>query len=397
MSDLKLRVQSLASEYVADTVGIRRHLHQYPELSFQEYETSRFVAGQLQGMSIPFQDGIVKTGLRATIAGINPDKKVIALRADLDALPITENNEVPYKSQNEGVMHACGHDVHTASLLGAMRILNELKSEFEGSIQCIFQPGEEVLPGGASLMIKEGVLQNPSPQRMFGQHVYPELEAGKVGFRPGKYMASSDEIFVRVKGLGGHAALPHLNVDPILIASHLVVALQQVVSRFSKPDLPTVLSFGWIEGLGATNIIPNEVVLKGTFRTFDEAWRLEAHKKMTRLAHGLVESMGGTCEFDIRVGYPFLVNDETTTQLARARAIDFLGKDQVVDLGLRMTAEDFAYYSQAVPSCFYRLGVNNAEAGITAGLHTPNFNIDERALETSIGLMAWLALEELRN
>ncbi|MGD1844765.1 MAG: M20 family metallopeptidase [Salibacteraceae bacterium] len=397
MTDLSARVKALAEAYVADTIKVRRHLHQHPELSFEEVETSQYVAAYLDQLCIPYESGLVKTGLRATISGKNPSAKVIALRADLDALPIAETNEVPYRSTNEGVMHACGHDVHTASLLGSMRILNDLRTEFEGSISCVFQPGEELLPGGAKLMIEEGVLQNPKPQRMFGQHVYPDMEAGKVGFRSGMYMASSDEIRIKVIGKGGHAALPHLVVDPILIASHLVVALQQLVSRNSQPDLPTVLSVGWIEVKGATNIIPNEVMLMGTFRTFDEVWRQDALQKLSQLAIGLVESMGGKCELDIRKGYPFLVNDEATTQLAKSRAIHYLGAENVIDLDLRMTAEDFAYYSQVVPSCFYRLGVRNEAKGITSGLHTPTFDIDEKALETSIGLMAWLALEELRN
>jgi len=393
---LKDRIKELAANYLDDTIAIRRHLHAHPELSFKEYQTSEYVARQLQDIGVRFDKGIVETGLVAYVEGRNPEKKVISLRADLDALPIVEENDVPYKSQNEGVMHACGHDVHTSSLLGVIRILNTLRSEFEGTVKCIFQPGEERLPGGASLMIKEGVLENPAPELMFGQHVYPQLEAGKVGFRPGMYMASADEIYVTITGRGGHAALPHLNVDPVLISAHLLVALQQIVSRNAQPNVPTVLSFGKVTANGATNVIPEKVYLEGTFRTMDEEWRASAHEKMIKMGTQLVESMGGSCEFEIRKGYPFLVNDTELTTRAKDWATAYLGAENVVDLDLRMTAEDFAYFSQQLPACFYRLGISNKQLGINSGLHTSTFNIDEKSLETGMGLMAWMALNELR-
>lgn len=322
---------------------------------------------------------------------------MIALRGDMDALPIQEENEVPYKSKNPGVMHACGHDVHTSSVLGAARILKSMEKDINGQILLVFQPGEERLPGGASIMIKEGALKNPAPQAIFGQHVFPELEAGKVGFRPGMYMASADEIYIRVKGRGGHAALPHYNVDPVLIASHLIVAMQQVVSRYGNPTVPSVLSFGRIEGKGSTNVIPDEVYIEGTFRTMDEEWRAEAHAQMQQLANGLVASMGGTCEMRIEKGYPFLVNDEELTLRSKDRAIDYLGADKVVDLPIRMTAEDFSYFSQEFTGCFYRLGVRNESRGIVHNLHQSRFDIDEDALLVGSGLMAYLAFCEMQG
>lgn len=389
------KIKKLASSYKEEAVVIRRHLHQHPELSFKEFKTSEYVANKLQEYGIEHVTGIVETGIVGLIKGNNPNSKTIALRADLDALPITEENEIDYKSINNGVMHACGHDVHTTSLLVAAKILNELKDEFEGTIKLIFQPGEERLPGGASLMIKEGVLENPAPESVIGQHVFPELEVGKVGFKTGMYMASADEIHVTVKGKGGHAALPHQNIDPVLITSHIIVSLQQMVSRVIPPIIPAVLSFGKIIGEGSTNIIPDEVILEGTFRTMNEEWRDKAHVKMKEMAESIASSMGGECDFRVEKGYPFLVNDETITNKAKNAAIEYLGKDNVVDLELRMTGEDFAYYSQIVPSCFYRLGVRNEQKNITSNLHTSTFNVDEMSLEIGSGMMAWLALNEL--
>jgi amidohydrolase len=320
---------------------------------------------------------------------------VLALRADLDALPIMEKTEASYASTVPGVMHACGHDVHTSCLLGAARILNELKDQFSGTIKLIFQPGEEMLPGGASLMIKEGVLENPAPQGIVAQHVQTELPVGKVGFRSGLYMASTDELYITVKGKGGHGAMPHQNIDPILISSHLIVAMQQLVSRWTDPALPCVLSFGKVIAEGATNVIPSEVYIEGTFRTFNEEWRKQAHERMTILAKGLVESMGGKVDFEIRNGYPFLKNDEALTGRMRAYAEQYLGKENVTELEIRSTAEDFAYYTQSVPACFYRLGTGNKSKGITAPVHSPYFDIDEEALRTGTGLMAYLAINEL--
>jgi amidohydrolase len=313
----------------------------------------------------------------------------------MDALPIIEDSSAAYCSKNKGVMHACGHDVHTACLLGSAKILKQLENEFEGTIKLIFQPGEERLPGGAKLMIEEGVLENPTPQKVIGQHVYPDLEVGKVGFKKGMYMASADELHVTVKGKGGHAALPHRFIDPILIASNIIVSLQQIVSRSAKPDVPSVLSFGKIIGEGSTNIIPDEVKLEGTFRTMDEEWRFDAHKKMKALAESIALGMGGSCDFDVRVGYPYLVNDEVVTETHIQSAKEYLGEENVVDLDLRMTAEDFSYYSQVAPVCFYRLGTRNEAKGITSGLHTSTFDVDSKSLEIGMGVMAYGAMKQL--
>lgn len=395
MSELKEAVKKLAREFAPDTVTIRRHLHANPELSFQEHQTAAFVTEQLKAFGLK-PVTMANTGVTALIEGKNPGKKVVALRGDMDALPITEQNEVPYKSTNEGVMHACGHDVHTSSLLGTARILSRLRDQFEGTVKLIFQPGEELIPGGASIMIKEGVLQNPAPACIFGQHVFPHLPAGKIGVRSGMYMASADELYITVQGKGGHGAMPEINIDPVLISAHIIVALQQIVSRAASPKTPTVLSFGKVIANGATNIIPNEVKIEGTFRTMDEEWRAQAHVKMKKMAEQMAEAMGGSCEFEIRKGYPYLENSPRLTENMRAAAETFLGKENVVDLDLWMAAEDFAYYTQQIDACFYRLGTRNEERGITSSVHTPTFDIDEAALETGIGLMAWLALNELR-
>ncbi len=389
---LKEQIKQLASKYSDEMIAIRRHLHKYPELSEQEKNTAAFISGKLTGWGIPFTANVGGYGIVAIIKGKNPESLTIALRADMDALPITEINEVTYKSCNAGVMHACGHDVHMTCLLGATRILEELKHNFEGTLRLIFQPSEEKFPGGALAMINDGVLENPLPEKIFGQHVLPTLEAGKVGFKAGRYMASTDEIYLTVKGKGGHAATPELNTDTVLIASHIVVALQQVVSRSAPPGIPTVLSFGKFIANGRTNIIPNEVKIDGTFRTFDEKWRSQAHEKITSLAQGLAQSMGGECEVFIDKGYPFLVNDDELTAKSKDLAVEFLGADNVVELEQRMTAEDFAYYSHIIPACFYRLGVKNPEWQEIRNLHTPNFDADESSIETGMGLMAWLAL-----
>jgi amidohydrolase len=391
------RIKQLAAQHLPETVAVRRHLHAHPELSFQETETSAFVCAKLDEWGIAYKAGYVKTGIVAHIHGKHPESKVIALRADLDALPITEANDVPYCSTNKGVMHACGHDVHTACLLGAARILHDIRDEWSGTVKLVFQPGEERLPGGASLMIKEGALDTPPASAIFGQHVFPDLEVGKVGFRPGMYMASTDELYMTVLGKGGHAALPHTLIDPVLITAHILTSLQQVVSRRAKPGVPSVLSFGKMVANGATNIIPDKVELEGTFRTMDEEWRSEAHRIMMETAENVARGFGGRCELRIDRGYPFLVNDETLTAQAQQAARDFLGAENVVDLEMRMTAEDFSYYSQLMPACFYRLGTRNSQRGITSGLHTSTFDVDEGSLEIGAGLMAWLAVEQLRQ
>ncbi len=394
---LKDRIKSLAQAYKQEVIDLRRHLHSHPELSFKEFQTAAFVAEKLKEIGITEIESKATTGWSALIKGKNPEKKVVALRADMDALPIIEANEVPYKSQNPGVMHACGHDAHTASLLGAAKILHEVRDQFEGTIKLIFQPGEEIIPGGASLMIKDKVLENPRTNSILGQHVMPMIPAGKVGFRSGLYMASADELYLTIKGKGGHGAMPETFIDPVLISAHLLVALQQIVSRVANPKIPSVLSFGRVEALGATNIIPNEVKIQGTFRTLDEAWRAKAHEKMRQIAEGIVEGMGGQLDFEIRKGYPFLKNNPELTARSVDAARDYLGAENVLDLDIWMAAEDFAYFSQEIDGCFYRLGTRNEARGITSGVHTPTFDIEEEALEIGSGLMAWLAVSELAS
>lgn len=394
--ELKDKIKNTANALDGELIAIRRHLHAHPELSFEEVETAKYISNKLTEYGIEHTTNVGGHGIVGLIKGNNPTKKIIALRADMDALPIEEKNTTEYISQNKGVMHACGHDVHTTCLLGAAKILNELKDHFEGTIKLIFQPAEEKLPGGASIMIKDGVLENPKVETIFGQHVLPQLETGKVAFKAGIAMASCDEIYITVKGKGGHGAVPHLAIDPILIASHLVIALQSVVSRNANPTLPSVLSIGKFIANGATNIIPDEVRLEGTFRTFDEKWRTEAHEKIKTICTNIAASFGGTCDVLIDIGYPFLKNDEATTTNAFELAQQYLGKENVEEMPARMTAEDFSYYSQLVPACFYRLGTGNISKGITSPIHTPTFDVDENCLKIGSGLMAWLAVIGLR-
>jgi amidohydrolase len=386
---LKERIGQLAKKYAPEFIAIRHHLHAHPELSYQEYQTSAFVQEQLKKLAIPFQV-MAGTGVVGLLEGKNPGSRVVALRADMDALPIQEANDIPYRSTNAGVMHACGHDVHTTVLLGASRVLHELRNEWEGTVKLIFQPGEEKNPGGASLMIKEGVLANPVPQAIFGLHVHPGLEIGKLSFRGGMVMASADEIYITIRGKGGHAAAPHLTVDTILVASHLVVALQQIISRNRNPLSPSVLSITSVQGGHTTNVIPSEVKLMGTFRAMDEEWRFKAHELIRRQATELVHSMGAEIDLHIDVGYPMVHNNEALDQVARAEAREYMGADRVLETEIRMGAEDFGYYTRQIPGCFYRLGVMNVEKGITSGVHTPTFNIDESAIEIGVGMMAWL-------
>jgi len=386
-------IQRLAAQYAADTVALRQHLHAHPELSFEEVNTAAFVSRELEKLGLQPQR-IAGTGVVALIEG-RPGGPTVALRADMDALPIQEANDVPYKSTRPGVMHACGHDVHTSSLLGAARILVEQKDQFQGSIKLMFQPGEEKLPGGASLMIKEGVLESPAPKSVLGQHVFPKLPAGQIGVRAGRYMASTDELYLTVRGQGGHGAMPEQNLDPVLVAAHIIVAAQQIVSRRANPKLPSVLSFGKVIANGATTVIPNEVYIEGTFRTLNEEWRDEAHRHLRQLCEGLAASMGASCELEIRRGYPYLENEPALTARVRAAAEEYLGPENVIELDQWMAAEDFAYFSQAASACFYRLGTRAADGRFASSVHTPTFDIDEKALAVGPGLMAWLALQEL--
>lgn len=389
-------IKKLSASIYPEVIRNRRHLHANPELSFEESNTCAFVKKTLGALGIVWSP-VAKTGVLAIVKGDLPSDRVTGLRADMDALPITEANEVEYVSLNKGVMHACGHDAHTASLLGTAGILQSLKHLFGGTVKLFFQPGEEKVPGGATLMIKDGVLENPAPTAVIGQHVMPSLPCGKIGIRPGKFMASMDEIKLHVNGRGGHGAQPHLNIDPVTIASQVIVALQQVISRAGNPAIPSVLSFGRFIADGSVNVIPDSVYIEGTFRTMDENWRAEAHERIRRITESVVEGMGGTCRLEINKGYPALVNEEALSAAVTGFMKEYAGPENVVDLDIWMASEDFAYYAQQVSACFYLLGVGNPEKGITASLHTPGFNIDEDALRLSTGLMAYIAVKSLGN
>jgi amidohydrolase len=396
LSELKEKIKSLSNLYLQEIISVRRHFHAYPELGFREHKTSGYIISNLKEYGIPYKSGIAKTGIVGFITGNKKTKKTIALRADMDALPIVEGNEAEYKSKNQGIMHACGHDVHIACLLGAAKILNELKNEFEGTIKLFFQPSEEMFPGGALAMINEGVLENPEVAHVFGQHVLPALDAGKIGLKPGKYMASTDEIYITVTGKGGHAATPELVVNPITIAASVLLELSKEFKKNKPSDSPSLLAFGRIAGEGRTNIIPDEVKIDGTMRAFDEEWRAKAHDIISSVASQVAQNMGVACNVNIVKGYPFLVNDDMLTSEVKRLAIDYLGHENVVDLDMRMTAEDFAYFSQKVPSCYYRLGTRNEAKGIVSNLHTSTFDVDESCMLTGMGLMAWIAVNELK-
>ena len=397
MENILNNIKELAAQYKEEIIGHRRHLHMHPELSFQEEKTGKYIAKYLKDLGIPYTTGWVEHGVVATIKGEH-EGPTIALRGDIDALPIRELNDVDYKSTIDGNMHACGHDVHTASLMGVAKILWSVRDHLKGTVRLIFQPGEEKLPGGASLMIKEGVLKDPKPLAIYGQHVHPPLEVGKVGYRSGMYMASADEIYITVNGKGGHGALPHNCIDTVLMSARILEALQDVVSRFCNPNIPSVLSFGKINSDGgATNVLPDRVYIEGTFRTMNEEWRGEAHKHIKRIAEQTAKAMGGSCDVDIHVGYPCLINHAQETDFVHQSMVEYVGAENVVELPIRLTAEDFSYYSQVSDACFYRLGTGNSAKGITSPVHTPTFDVDEDALEIGMGLMAYLAIRRLEE
>lgn len=386
----------MAREGAAEIIECRRWLHRHPELSQQEYGTMAFVAEKLKEMGLEPKTGIGRTGVMAMIRGKNPDSYCVAMRADYDALPITEDTGLPFASENPGVMHACGHDMHTSSLLGAAKILCQLKEEFEGSVMLIFQPSEEMYPGGAKMMMDDGLFSEVTPDEIYGFHCLPEMECGRVGMRKGKYMASTDELYWTIKGRGGHGATPHMAIDPIVVASHVVVALQQVVSRNASPLMPTVLSFGKMVGEGRTNIIPDEVKMEGIIRTFDPEWRLEAHNRIRKISEGVAESMGAECDLFIDYGYPPVVNNDDCTQMTHDNAVAYLGEENVDWLDMRMTAEDFAFYAQKIPACYFRVGIHVPGTEVT-NLHRPNLLVNEDSIEVASGFEAYNAIMALQK
>jgi hippurate hydrolase len=388
--------QALAEVVFPEVVRLRRMIHACPELAFEEVETARLVVDTLRPLGLDVENGVAKTGVVATLHGAHPGPTLL-LRADMDALPIQEANTFDFASRHPGRMHACGHDAHTASLLGTALILHRMRDHLHGTIRLVFQPSEEKLPGGATVMIAEGVLEanarSNAPEAVFGQHVMPDLPAGMLGFRSGMYMASADELYLSVRGQGGHAAAPHrLQGDAVLAAAQVVVALQGVVSRHCPPDVPSVLSIGKVVAEGATNVLPHEVRMEGTFRAMDEAWRFRAHDLIRRIVQHTAAACGCEADVDIRVGYPELYNAPEPTRLARQAAREYVGAANVVDLDLWFASEDFAFFLREKPGSFYRLGTGNPARGITHGLHTPQFTIDEEALRIGSGFMAYLAL-----
>ncbi len=393
----KDHINSLVSKEVDSLLKTRRYLHAHPELSERENKTASYISDLLRSWKIDHQTGIGGYGITGVVEGKKPNKRVVALRADMDALPIMEENDLPYKSVNNGIMHACGHDVHMTCLLGSVKILHELRHEFEGTVKFIFQPAEELVPGGAFRMIEEGVLENPTPEVICAQHVFPDLEVGQLGFKSGLYMASSDEINLYIKGKGGHAAIPEQYNNTILAAAQILVDLDKMMTTNKVPEIPSVLAFGKLIGDGACNLIPSEVKIHGTFRTFDEAWRKKAHKLIVQIAKKTAALYGATCEIVIDKGYPFLMNDYKVTEIAKNAATEFLGKENVKELELRTTVEDFARYTQLIPGCFYRLGTANQSKDIASNLHTSTFNVDEKSIEIGTGFMIWNALAQLKT
>ena len=394
--NLEKQISNILTDTLLEEIfTIRRQLHQHPELSFKEYKTSETIRRYLDAWGIEYTFPHVKTGIVARIKGDLPGKR-IALRSDMDALPITEQSGLPFSSLNNGVMHACGHDMHMASLLGTIRLLDQLKHEIQGEVLLLFQPGEELIPGGAKLMLEEGVFKGRDPHMIIAQHVLPEMEAGHVGFKAGMYMAANDEVYIRVKGKGGHAALRQHIKDPILMASQILLTLQEEIMRQAPGDSPTVLSFGKVLADGATNVIPDVVILEGTFRTMNEEWRKRAHELIESLASTTASAMGGSVEVEIRHGYPFLYNNEQITRESKKLAIQLLGQDKVEDMDIRMTAEDFAWFTQSIPGMMYRFGVGNPGSEQPYSLHSPQFKAKESALKTGISMMTYLAIELLK-
>ena len=397
MDDLKSIVNGLASDFVDEVLAIRRAIHAYPEISFDEVRTSELIQKKLAEWGIRFQAGIATTGVVALIEGHNPEGPVIALRADMDALPIEEKNELEYASTRPGYMHACGHDAHTAMVLGAGKIIHELRDYFSGKVMLIFQPSEEMYPGGAKVMLEEGIFSRVKPDLIFGQHVLPELHAGTIGLRGGEYMASTDEFYITVKGRGGHGATPHLNVDPVVVGAEIVMALQTIVSRNANPAMPTVVTTGKFIADGMPNVTPENAYLEGIVRTFDDDWRKKIHERIKITAENIARRHGAKAEVKIAHGYPAIYNNPNVTERVKEYALNYWGKQNVETLPQRMTADDMAYFLREIPGTYYRLGTGNPEKGITSNLHTSTFNIDEDTLLPGMAFLSYIALSELER
>jgi amidohydrolase len=387
--DLINNIKECVEVHFDETVRRRQELHQHPELSFQEYQTAAYIKAALDKLSIPYIS-VADTGVVAWITGkksISDD--VIILRADIDALPIQELNEVSYKSNHDGVMHACGHDFHTSNLLSVATVLQELAHLFSGKILLLFQPAEERIPGGAQEVLRSGIFDEYDDRikAVLGLHVSPQLDVGEVGICPGKFMASSDEFYVRIKGKGGHAAEPHTAIDPVYIGAQLVSSLQHIISRRANPAIPSVLTFGHFIGNGAVNVIPDEVYMEGTFRTMDEQWRKEALEQIEYLIRELPKSFGADVELTVKNGYPFLYNNPSLSREVRTYMTEILPEENVKEVGIWMAAEDFAYYSHRFPSLFFLVGIRNMQQAPQYGLHNAKFNLDEDSFRTSMQAM----------
>jgi amidohydrolase len=397
MTDLKEYILKRSSELSSEVTAFRRHFHMNPELAYEEFKTSGFICRFLDENAIPYRKGVAGTGIVAEINGDRQGKFSIGLRAEMDALPITELNNTIYTSLNTGVMHACGHDAHMAMLMGTALILNSVKDKFGGKFILIFQPGEELAPGGAKLMLESGIFNELKPDIVLAQHVLPELGTGKVGYRAGRYMASSDEIYITIKGKGGHAALPGLSTDQIYIASTLIVRLKDSIARAKEENkIPTVLGIGRIRGDGATNVIPETVEIAGTFRTFDEKWRLEAKKMIKEISASLAAEYKVSIDVNIVHGYPVLFNNEKLAEKAVKLSSELFGSDRIELFDLRMSSEDFAFFTEAFPSLYFRVGIKRKGENMRM-LHTPVFDIDEEGLSTGVANMTWLALNFMLN
>ena len=391
------KIRSEVDEIMPGMVADRRHLHENPELGFQEFKTAEFVKQRLEQLGVEdIRTGIAVTGVTGLITGTGegPQRNVL-VRADMDALPIHEENDVDYKSKNEGVMHACGHDAHTSILLGLARLLSDRKDQFSGTVKLCFQPAEELPPGGAQAMIKEGVMNEPPIEAVFGLHMANQVPVGKIQVGAGPVMAAADGYTITIHGKGGHGAYPHGCIDPVVIGAQIVVALQTTVSRNTDPMDAAVVSNCVFQSGDAFNVIPDTAVLKGTVRTFKDETRDLMEKRITELATTIAEGMGGKATVDYARGYPATVNDEAMTELAREAAIAAVGEENVIAKDPAMGAEDMSYFQLEAPGSYFFVGSKNEEKGLVWGHHHPKFDIDEESMANGLTAMAMNVLTYL--